>query len=980
MAIFIGGDKVDTNLDGFKILKNLYYYDGHYPSYFYFNSLINYRIQNNPAYNAKADQVLAEGYSALNNGFLSNNYTASQNDSKAMQSLRTVMATLQNAIDYERKNELAYFKQKYALLKSGFNSKEFLQVKEIQELENIFSSPETFDYNRFLVLINSLIQGFENTKAVVDYEKDRLNQVSEGVKKVTTAYGNRLVGLAKKMGMYDYNSSTLTSDGQAFFDKNMAKTQRNMQLTYLEQGSLNGTKIVSRKQKDGSYKKVETSLFSGVKKYLEPIRGTVEVEVAHWITNQAKALTEDKAVLEQLQNFIQEWYIKNLGNGNANLSDIESKIKGIIIKCLMDYGSKHIPQILSKAYDKISINEITNLLSSSLNAVFSYDIEGLYDNIGQMGLSLDLFKNALNTQDLSNKSAEQLYEAHKRMRKWLSNRKNTISPEQRYTAKALHMGSKDKDEYKEMMQLITDLEALQKQYEDALQKNLSLTREFQQARRKNNKTEEKKWTLSIQVQDGKIVDNSLTELKGQIKSIDKDNKFIQYASDLRASSLEGLIKGLKTRVSNQMKNDIIKIVETLSKGDPSKQSGIIAKLRDGLQNMYISVGGPTLQEFRLGILESMEQGIRTHGRTGPVNRKNDFVTITIKYDEQVIAQAVAEQVTSQSTINALSQTINNAQDNLKDSYAKEFSDYFYKEMQKLNTSSQFEHNSYKKNAEIFFNFINKQQETFSKLDAEANSTAAAWKTYEQEMIAGGASAEEVNEKRQALLTSLKESFFVSSTMKTYNQYQNNIGFKGGSIGADLLEQLNNLNDLFTAAGAPIESSDMDWLIGAIINCSPVSIIGERNKNVIENYLGAVAAFTVFDEGLAELQIIQALENPNNEIINSSPNILHLYSVNGLYIPGSYVLQEVYDHLNQCLSLMDLGLESINHQGAGVIIYNKMTESGIPNRKGQKTSSDPWGAVGQRAIKSVSLKVVFLGGLMEILNKMNRIMNEIQLPS
>jgi len=68
----------------------------------------------------------------------------------------------------------------------------------------------------------------------------------------------------------------------------------------------------------------------------------------------------------------------------------------------------------------------------------------------------------------------------------------------------------------------------------------------------------------------------------------------------------------------------------------------------------------------------------------------------------------------------------------------------------------------------------------------------------------------------------------------------------------------------------------------------------------------------------------------------------------------------------------------------------MTETGIPNRgkiipgKGQASSTvlntDPWGTIGQRATNNISIKVVFLGGLLDILNRMNNIMNNIQLPS
>ena len=53
----------------------------------------------------------------------------------------------------------------------------------------------------------------------------------------------------------------------------------------------------------------------------------------------------------------------------------------------------------------------------------------------------------------------------------------------------------------------------------------------------------------------------------------------------------------------------------------------------------------------------------------------------------------------------------------------------------------------------------------------------------------------------------------------------------------------------------MEQSDITWLESAIINCSPVSIIGEKNKDVIQNYLSSMAALAMFDEGGAEAQII-----------------------------------------------------------------------------------------------------------------------------
>jgi len=52
--------------------------------------------------------------------------------------------------------------------------------------------------------------------------------------------------------------------------------------------------------------------------------------------------------------------------------------------------------------------------------------------------------------------------------------------------------------------------------------------------------------------------------------------------------------------------------------------------------------------------------------------------------------------------------------------------------------------------------------------------------------------------------------------------------------------------------------DLKWLRSAILNCSPVSIVKEKNKNLIEDYLGSVAALALFDEGGAEAKIVSAI--------------------------------------------------------------------------------------------------------------------------
>jgi len=265
------------------------------------------------------------------------------------------------------------------------------------------------------------------------------------------------------------------------------------------------------------------------------------------------------------------------------------------------------------------------------------------------------------------------------------------------------------------------------------------------------------------------------------------------------------------------------------------------------------------------------------------------------------------------------------------------------------------------------------------MDKGWSETAKLWEAEKANMESAGKSADDIAKRREQIFDSLKNSFFISSTMKTYNQYQNNIGFKGGSLGANLLEQLDNLEELFNESGIDFAAQDKEWLLGAIINCSPASIIGERNKNIIENYLGSMAAFALFDEGGAELRIIESLDNPDKSPINSSPDILHLYVVNGVYVPGSFVLERTCQELEECLKLGTMALK-MGNQGASVQIRNTMTENNIPNRgKGGVTDSDPWGSVASRAINNVSIKIVFLGGLLDILNSMNSKLGNLTLP-
>jgi len=67
----------------------------------------------------------------------------------------------------------------------------------------MFSNLDNFNYNEFLVLVNSLMQGLNNTKAIVAYENTRLNEIDNAMKKIREVHEHRLIGLTKKMGIHE---------------------------------------------------------------------------------------------------------------------------------------------------------------------------------------------------------------------------------------------------------------------------------------------------------------------------------------------------------------------------------------------------------------------------------------------------------------------------------------------------------------------------------------------------------------------------------------------------------------------------------------------------------------------------------------------------------------------------------------------------------------------------------------------------------
>ena len=216
------------------------------------------------------------------------------------------------------------------------------------------------------------------------------------------------------------------------------------------------------------------------------------------------------------------------------------------------------------------------------------------------------------------------------------------------------------------------------------------------------------------------------------------------------------------------------------------------------------------------------------------------------------------------------------------------------------------------------------------------------------------SIEEDLKKINEELGDIQKNFIIHNNVKDYktigSRYE---AFSGGTDWrlAPFMSFLSSLSDLGFVPG------DIEFLQFAILNCLP-GTVGTSNKNAIEKYLSAFAVMMLFSDGLT-----MAMELSNNiEVDTSSLNVLHLFNVNGIFVPASYLLQVVYDE-------MMAKSEQISQDGVKITI-----NGGIPNpreeiRNYQELKAPRWDRLLKEEKEAISFQITFLASFFDILDNL-----------
>ena len=960
-------------LNDFPHIGNLALYDGWKPNYVYFSSLLQAGMIFNPEGNwngEKAGSIAAQAIADANAH--SSIITNSPEDSTTHFLLKfsEIIIFLKKAITFEQQNEKKYFAQKMNEIKSSFTREEIKTIKPLAQIvRQMEIGYDKFDYDAFITLINVLMSGVDNAKAIASHESKRITEINKILSQLIESRENQVRGLYKSKHK-DGTEEQLKAI-QAASDRLKDK----ITVEYMK------TKQLTRQDKNGKY-----VLFGG-KQFKTKIKGPVADVLGEWAKTILDEMIAKPALIQEIVSKMQVHY--PIKTGNFKL--LSEEIRQTIILGIIQYGLSNLNTVLNKELDSILVAEVERELVNN-NTIFDtsskYNIHGLDGTFGQRISESALFKKSESVADLMENHATEIFDRVKVLIQKESSLKKPDEHKSYLTQTLEHTVNQNSnktalEEVEEIIKLIESITELQDKADKMLEQwkkdtSQDLTKDFYLMKDKN-------MPITITIHEGEIQ----VDMKELISAI-KDTDGYKYLGlkQLNPTTLKSTLTSLKRRASLELKKTLIESTRTaITDGIFSlSEAELVTMMGKELESLTININGPTLAELLPGIqFSSTSNGGISINWNGKINGKNDMVVIEIRYNDILtrIKTSLGKKITDTvaDRLSILEDKVRLAQENFLWTFQQQ-SDAAVKELTTSNDAQKYSKMLDK--TVVNMHRLAKTNEDLAEAQAKVRK---AWQALAKYLRDLGADEDELWEMKQRVLNTLRDSFQISTTVKSYNTYVNNLGFGGGSLGSNLDDQLNRLSDIFESANTPISDQDKEWLRSAIINCFPGSVVGEKNKNLIENYLGSLAAFALFDEGGAEETIISEFYKTYLDEVKQSQShakILHLYAVNGIYVPGSYVLQKTIELLENDVLPNLQDIPNKMRQGAGVMIINHASEKMIPNRPIAQIPYGPvqqaWQVTGEKVAGQVQIKILFLAGLLDIVNSINAKLGSVSIPA
>lgn len=260
--------------------------------------------------------------------------------------------------------------------------------------------------------------------------------------------------------------------------------------------------------------------------------------------------------------------------------------------------------------------------------------------------------------------------------------------------------------------------------------------------------------------------------------------------------------------------------------------------------------------------------------------------------------------------------------------------------------------------------------TSFSIEAETKAVKKAQDELKKKIEQEIKNSSEITDKTEAL----RDFFIIDDSVKQYRFTHSFGAFHGGSLGADIFEQVQNICEIYELGG--ITPIDRDWLIFAVINCGQGMLGGSLNiRSPLEDYFSIVASLLMFNTGGLLAEQVKNQTDTNSSITN-----IHIFTFDRVYVPLSYILKETWDALNVFYSDIEGNRTALKSQAKIVNnvtkeLYDKMKE----DKKELEDRKKPyyWKEVFKEGQKEVSINIQLLAGFLDLLEQLEEQLNNLR---
>ena len=147
-----------------------------------------------------------------------------------------------------------------------------------------------------------------------------------------------------------------------------------------------------------------------------------------------------------------------------------------------------------------------------------------------------------------------------------------------------------------------------------------------------------------------------------------------------------------------------------------------------------------------------------------------------------------------------------------------------------------------------------------------------------------------------------------------------------------------------------------------LNLSDLAV-GGAARGTLEDYLSLFAGLLMFDD------VVNIAREAVNQIQYDKANVIHLYLLNGVYVPASTILTYVYNSCMEAMSVIsakEAASITISTGNADGIIKNWLQTRTPPLKNG---NFEAWKTVGQATSSEIKMHIVFFAGFIKFISQL-----------